>query len=106
MDYFLFLSELISVCECVFCVLKNEQISCKLLVRSLTKTYCCFPRILLILSLHTVNNMQTALTGNGKGKIIWPCSQTVKCHCWRERNILALKLRYNFFFPRYLLLHY
>lgn len=52
-----------------------------------------FLRILLIHFLHTANSMQTALTGNGKGRIILPYSRTVKCHCSRERDSSLPKLR-------------
>ena len=50
-------------------------------------------RILLIHFLRTANSMQTALTGSGKGRIIWPYSLTVRSLCRRERNSLLLKLR-------------
>lgn len=52
-----------------------------------------FLRTLQIHFLHTANNMQTALTESGKGRIIWPYSLTVKSLYRRERNNLHLKLR-------------
>lgn len=53
----------------------------------------CLLRILLIRFSRTANSMQTALTGSGKGKTIWPCSLTAKFHCRRERDSCLLKLR-------------
>lgn len=53
-------------------------------------------RISLIPFLHTANSTPTALTGSGKGRIIWPCSPTVKSHCRKERNSSPLKLRYDY----------
>lgn len=59
------------------------------------KLWSFFPphRTLQTHSLPTASSMQTALTGNGRGRITWPCSPTAKCPCRKERGSSHLKLR-------------